>query len=293
VLESTVTLSYAQEHQYEPDLPITNEACILAFSNHHSIIRNNDLHDCTEAGVESGWSDYVTVENNVVHDNAWYSSWAGSGISLWDQRDVDDETGYKNIVSSNVVYNNKNFIPFLEYSYSQITDGEGIVIDDNKNTETNNVPYEGRTLIANNVAYGNGSEGIAVYESQHVDVVNNTMFHNSAEPGLRDQELGVNVSDDVVVVNNVMAPLSNNWAGRANGTSITWDFNVQAENVAVQGPNDILADPTFVDATCNDFRLARGSAGIDNGTSLLAPATDVLQAPRPQGDGFDCGAYEQ
>ena len=38
--------------------------------------------------------------------------------------------------------------------------------------------------------------------------------------------------------------------------------------------------------------IATGSSAIDNGTSAGAPSTDQREVSRPQGNGYDIGAYE-
>lgn len=62
------------------------------------------------------------------------------------------------------------------------------------------------------------------------------------------------------------------------------------------GPSNdgnITDDPLFVDGTDPDpLRLTPGSPCIDTGTAAAAPATDILGIARPQGAGFDMGAYE-
>jgi hypothetical protein len=57
------------------------------------------------------------------------------------------------------------------------------------------------------------------------------------------------------------------------------------------GEHDITAEPQFVDPDNGDFRLKAGSPGIDTGTDT-GLATDLAGTPRPQGKGFDIGAYE-
>jgi hypothetical protein len=41
-----------------------------------------------------------------------------------------------------------------------------------------------------------------------------------------------------------------------------------------------------------DYHLTSSSPAIDAGTSTGAPSTDFADGPRPQGSGFDIGAYE-
>ncbi|TEU00772.1 MAG: DUF1565 domain-containing protein [Candidatus Stahlbacteria bacterium] len=49
----------------------------------------------------------------------------------------------------------------------------------------------------------------------------------------------------------------------------------------------------FVDPTNYDFHLLETSLAVDNGKSAGAPSEDYNGNPRPQGDGYDIGAYER
>jgi len=59
-----------------------------------------------------------------------------------------------------------------------------------------------------------------------------------------------------------------------------------------EGAGNIDADPLFADPANGDYRLQAGSPCIDAGTAGGAPGTDLLGVTRPQGLGFDMGAYE-
>jgi hypothetical protein len=48
----------------------------------------------------------------------------------------------------------------------------------------------------------------------------------------------------------------------------------------------------FASVSANDYRLATGSVAIDAGTAIAAVATDRRGTRRPQGSGYDVGAYE-
>jgi len=61
---------------------------------------------------------------------------------------------------------------------------------------------------------------------------------------------------------------------------------------ALAGAADNLAsDPAYVMYPA-DLRLSSGSPCVDHGTPAGAPATDFSGTLRPQGAGFDIGAYE-
>jgi hypothetical protein len=55
--------------------------------------------------------------------------------------------------------------------------------------------------------------------------------------------------------------------------------------------NNIVANPSFVNAS-SDFHLLAGSPAIDAGVPVSGVATDYDGVARPQGNGFDIGAYE-
>ncbi|MFH1740494.1 MAG: DUF1565 domain-containing protein [bacterium] len=58
------------------------------------------------------------------------------------------------------------------------------------------------------------------------------------------------------------------------------------------GKGNIVADPMFVNPQNGDYHLQRGSPAIDSGTPVITVTDDFDGARRPQGSGFDMGAYE-
>ena len=58
------------------------------------------------------------------------------------------------------------------------------------------------------------------------------------------------------------------------------------------GAGNISDNPLFVDVNIKDFHLQTASPCIDAGTSVNAPTVDYEGTTRPQGGGFDIGAFE-
>ena len=54
----------------------------------------------------------------------------------------------------------------------------------------------------------------------------------------------------------------------------------------------INQNPGFKNAAGGDYHLTESSPCIDTGTSAGAPTADIEGVPRPQGNGYDMGAYE-
>ena len=108
------------------------ESCRIRTANppdpHHVLIRNNVVHDCGGGGISTQQSDHITIEDNIVYNNAWYSPYDCSGISIgWNSNFDNDTTHYKTIIRRNICYNNKNCVQAIQGRVP--TDGEGIIID--------------------------------------------------------------------------------------------------------------------------------------------------------------------
>ena len=300
--------------------PQFNGNCVFANNrtttgNHpnHLSILNNIISNCG-AGIGFNGVDYVTITGNTVFNCNWYDAYGTSAISLNGSYNTDNTTGYKQIITGNRIYNNYELIPYHVTNPLKISDGEGIIIDTNQNSSIAGSgltypAYTGRTLIANNVIYNNGSSAIEVFQSSHVDVVNNSTYgnmHTSATTGYATPtgrgELALATASDVNAYNNILYSYnSQNPVVQTNCISCTSDYNLfyNGTNTGyTSGPNDVYANPLYVDATDSNLTIVNlglmvGSPGIDTGTSTLAPGTDFLGNPRPRGKGYDRGAYEQ
>jgi parallel beta-helix repeat protein len=268
---------------------------------HHIAIRNCTVFDCGGGGIAVIQSDYITIENNQVFNNSWYSLFANSGISLYQMWNSDDSTGIKNIISGNICYGNRQFIPWPSYNCS-FTDGNGIILDDFRNTQNNsNIGvYKGRTVVFNNIVFNNGGSGIHSYLSDHIDIMNNTAWLNSQTPEINGGEIFANSSGNVRIFNNILYALPNkrinsNWN---NSAGIIHNYNLHhgGNSTAITGAQTVRADPKFTDAENGDFRLQSDSPAIDKGIASLsgavAPGLDFTGNPRPMGSGYDIGAYE-
>mgnify|MGYP001984933384 CR=1 FL=1 len=146
-----------------------------------------DVHHCPSAGIQvSSGSGAITVQDCHIYGNTWWTTSAASGLSLQlaGQGDVR--------VEHNVAYANRNFMPFFStdgmstgggsasadygtYMQDYIHDGQGIYI-------TRSEDYTGAVTVADNVAFENGINGIAVQKTTNgaadVQVARNRVFRN-------------------------------------------------------------------------------------------------------------------
>ena len=270
---------------------------------HHVIVRNCKIHDFPGAGLNACQADYITFENNICYNNAWYMMYGGSGISILCpfNSDAGNPNVYKNIVQNNICYGNFIQIPALKDN-GRITDGNGIIIDVNQNgysgtTDGMYGKYNGRTLVTNNVSFNNGGSGIHAYKADHVDIINNTTYGNGTKTGYANIFAGS--STDVRIINNIMYARNGGSCNSAPaaGTVVTFSYNIYYNGtVNVTGANDKTADPQFVnpsiDGAVANFSLNPGSPAINYGYNGFAPKFDILGVARPKGSAADCGAYE-
>jgi parallel beta-helix repeat protein len=290
--------------------------------NHLSIL-NNIVSNCG-AGIGLNGVDYITISGNTVFNCAWYDAYGTSAISILAAYNSDSSTATKIFITGNRIYNNYELIPYHVTSPLSITDGEGIIIDTNMNSSisTSGIAYSaytGRTYIANNVIYANGSSAVEVFQSAHVDVVNNSSYQdihtpvatavsttsgtNYSAPSGRG-ELALSTVSDINAYNNVWYSYTGQnpykLTSCSSGCAVDYNLYYNGSNAgsAVNGPNDLYVNPSYVNAAAStlpavDLSLMLGSAAIDSGTTTLAPATDFNGTARPQGKGIDRGAYER
>jgi Right handed beta helix region len=150
-------------------------------------------------------------------------------------------------------------------------------------------------LLENNLVVRNEGYAVQVYDVDGLRLVNNTVFHNKWSVLFREG------ARNVVVKNNIL-----------NGLGVSTDepvfsykdFNyVSGDDNVSGGPHALRRGLRFVAPDRLDYRLARGSRGIDAGSSDGAPGRDRLGAPRVDVDGvrnrgegrrdyYDIGAHE-
>jgi hypothetical protein len=235
------------------------------------------------------------ARNNYVHDipAPGNDGHGGAGINF-------AEYGYTNgIADSNVVArigtyvascgsgcNNK--VHGLYAAIPNVTFSNNIVYGSNAYA-INTGHFSINCIMVNNILIGNGnplldSGGIVITATDSTSPIsnghrirNNIIFDNS---GTGIHEEGSQGSDTIYSNNLVYQNSSANF-GQLNGHSNT---------------NNVAANPQFVNyvrSGSGDYHLQSTSPAVNTGVSTNAPTKDLDGIARPQGAGFDIGAYER
>ena len=276
---------------------------LLVRNSHHVRFVGNTVSDMPVGGISSVESANLAFVANTVHDNSFWGTEQGSGISIWHSRDHgfgSDDDGYHDRVIGNVTYRNENKV-YSRWNTEEniITDGNGIIIDESREFD-----YSGRTLVANNVAFDNGGRGIVVTAAQHVDVLHNTTYLNGRTTELTSAptEMGTTRSNDVRFLNNLAVSRPGTEDFRvSDGTGIISGGNIfitdnpagMATELDLVTPRQPRLAAPDLDPDLADFRPLPGSPAVDGGVPLpgLRLLFDFTMGTRSDPNP-DVGAFE-
>jgi hypothetical protein len=200
--KASFTLQYALANESPGNATLDGNGITVNTSStavpNHIIIQNNTVYNEPGAGITALGADYVQILNNTVHDNANWSAYGASGISIGTATNSDTQPGVHITISGNTVYNNAELVP--EYRANAITDGEGIILDTNPG-------FVGTMLVENNTIYGNGSAGIESFRTDNAVITGNILYGNNVGNVVDPSNAAIflNQSNNVTVTNNSTA----------------------------------------------------------------------------------------
>ena len=262
---------------------------------HHVVVRDNVVHDFPGAGIAANAADYLLIDDNVAHHNAFTSLYGHSGISVWHSRSMGEGPAdeVRILVRNNISFANHQHVASTAIGIDHPTDGNGIIFDQNTAFD-----YPFRMRAENNIVFDNGGSGIHVYDSANVDLVNNTSCRNAAGESQNDGEIFANTSKGVRIFNNILLArpgkrINSNWSN----TDLATGRNILFGTVAPEliGPGDRIADPRLA-GVCTEpvverFMPKAGSPAIDGAAEVHANASD--QTGRAATRRRDIGAVER
>jgi parallel beta-helix repeat protein len=243
----------------------------------HNQILNCNIYDNGSAQGALGHGMYVVSNDNLiqgcsVHDNA------GNGMQIYGPSGDVPNTLSHNTVTGNTFYDN---------GWASLTNGgSGLT-----------VWYGDSNLVSNNLCYGNTGAGIQITSgASNTQVLNNTCYGNQGLGGKYGLSVGSGAANTKVLNNiaygNGGPGGTSDYHVGATTTATVGDYNLSGDATAIGAHSLPNTNPLFVNAAAGDFHLSATSPAIDAGVALPAVAVDFDGVSRPQGLGYDIGAYE-
>lgn len=297
-------------------------ACNLS---HHIEFLNNTVHDTPSAGIRSDVCDYITIAGNTVYNCSYWTSQGVGAIAISTANNeikpntsgqptpmTDEDKAFDGIkyrVTGNVVHDCENRMvswdPGVRDVEFVIDEGSGIFLTRNRYTY-----QRGYMLVANNVSYRNGANGIVCHYTNRVVIENNSAYDNGTDNYGPSGGIAVNTSDTVTIRNNISYSKPNKMAlgvVKYPSTYITIENNLiynsngsqpitsALTNVKIPGLNLIdggykIADPLFADKDNDDFHLTENSPAVNAGSTSTGQTFDKDGLGRDAMP--DIGAYE-
>jgi parallel beta helix pectate lyase-like protein/uncharacterized protein DUF1565 len=242
-----------------------------------SEIVGNRVHEigrvCTdtsngEVGIYINQSN-VLLDGNVIHDIGRFTPGQNgcSPNSYYQNHDhgIYHSGGDDVTIRNNTIYNIKQGWAVQVYPGSRAR----MNILNNTFAFTNQYPgKEGAIII-----YG----GMSVSDSN----ISNNIFYQVSKGAIYIGGGSGPSFSNVKINNNIVS----------NGAMLTLDSGVSVSGINGLGTNRENANPEMVNPGGFDFHLKPNSLAIDGGASVPV-STDIEGRRRPQGSGFDIGAYE-
>lgn len=278
----------------------------------HLTIEGNTCHN---AHKEHGIYISNSADNHVVRGNNVYDN-SGNGLHVNGDASLGGDGVITNVrVEANIFHGNGGGGTYIDTAGNpQVSLGGGSAIN-----------FDGvrNSTIVNNLLHDNHASGVSFYridggQPSSFNIVANNTIINAA-----DARWCLNIRDgstDNTVFNNILINLNaargaisittNSLSGfRSDHNIVSNRFDLGGSFITLaqwraQTNQDLAstaASPAdlpvlFSDSNAANFSLAPRSPALDAGVSgfggLAAPAHDINAVPRPQGPGFDIGAYE-
>jgi parallel beta-helix repeat protein len=251
---------------------------------HNITIQNNTIYNEPGGGIVTIGADYVQILNNTVHDNAHWSAYGASGVSVGASANVDMQPGAHFLISGNTVYNNSELVP--EYRANAITDGEGIILDSNSG-------YTGEMLVQNNTVYGNGGPGIEAFRTDNAVITGNTIYGNNTRnvQAPSNSQIFINQSNNVTVTNNNTGapPVDTPPTVSVSDTTATHGQVLAASSLfsASDADGDTLTQFDFWNTGTGGGHFVLNGVAQGTNQSIVVSASQLAQLSYQSGSGAD------
>jgi parallel beta-helix repeat protein len=275
------------------------------------IIDNNEVelacNDGEQECISVGGTDTFEIRNNHVHHSG-PGSIGGEGICLKD--------GSSNGKAYNNHVHHLNRLGIYMDAWDKHTyniEVYGNVVHDIDGNDCFTFASEAGGLLENitvynNIGYNADTLGLTVsingypnisHPMKNITIINNTFYNNGGGGWGGGIAVENPNAQNVVIRNNIVSQnvtFQIEVEPNVSMSKLTIDHNLihgyRGYGDEVRGTDYVEGNPLFVNASSADFHIQENSPAVDAGSSSGAPSDDYEGNGRPQGSGYDIGAYE-
>jgi parallel beta-helix repeat protein len=248
----------------------TNVQDGIGIAGTHVRIQNTEVKNAPGNGVSSGTGPkFIELLNMHVHHNGTHPNCASDGPPLFEV-----------IGPCHGVY---------MYSDDMLFDGGRY--HDNQSYGLHIYPGGSRVTIRNVRSYNNGDTGIGMFYGSNNKIYNNVIYNNGS--GIWANSGNSQWYNNTIYGNTRSGIYADGSEGIFRNNIV---YNNDGGNIQNLGnnilSNNLTTNPLFVNTGAGDFHLQSGSAAINAGQAISEITADFDGILRPQGPGYDIGAYE-
>lgn len=296
------------------DMPGNGNGIRLVLSD-HCVVRNCRCDNNAERGIFTGFTDDILIEYNVCSNSI-----DEHGIYVSNSSD-------RPIIRFNECFGNNAIGIHMNADAS--LGGDGIISDaqvygnvlyDNNRAAGINMDGLQDPIIYNNLIFNNHfAQGIALFQQDGAIVTNGAKIFNNTIVVPSDGRWGILVKDganeNTEIFNNIIIN-QHAWRGCIaieDTAGFQSEYNIVNDKMSASGDGSTISleqwrgigfdtvsqlagdlSNLFVDIAASDYGLTTGSRAIDKGTDQVMNIVteDIVGTQRPQGAGYDIGAYE-
>jgi parallel beta-helix repeat protein len=281
-------------------------------STSHCIVRDNRLYRNATAGIELYGRDNLVEGNEIWRTIQYHPKWTNPPSTV----DADGIRffGSGHTIRGNYIHDinpqdpenvNPHIDCFQTWSDEHEEAAHDIVFEQNWCENLNEGKYAFmledayNLTIRNNIIQAFAGVTTDGGGNSHLTIVNNVFASDLSFSG--GGGIGLGNCPDSTVENNIFydirGPAISVDGTSQRGLAVGYNAVYHSDGTAPPGspyPNDLWnVDPLFVKPAQANFHLQSGSPLIDAGDDLASVTNDFDGTPRPQGAGYDIGAFER
>jgi len=237
------------------------------------------------------YNSHVDINSCIFHSND--ATGAGGAVSIIDPSSditIEKSDFYSNIaMTGGVIYST-----YMENE--TLTLKNNLFYDNNSNdnggviySAVNSYPHIYNNTFVNNDADNNGGAIYLQGDSSNLKIINNVFYDNSANANSDTSGQG-----GAIYIGSYLTYGTVDYNSFYNNDNYDCYIHGSSKSAPLVGANNITYDPLLTDIENDDFSLTSSSPLVDTGSDLAGSNVldDYLGVSRPNGVGYDIGAYE-